>query len=472
MSSFSTPTFNIGGLASGLDTSSIISQLMSIEQQPKVRLQQKQVVEQARQSTLKDVQTRLKNLQLQVASLRDPGTWNDTQTVDSTDTTKVTATRTGGAAAGGYSLQIVSLARAAQMTQGTFATAASADDTLHVGVGSNAVDVAITAGDSLQAFADKINSTASTPVYASLLNGSLVLSGKQTGAANAISVTGGAVATDLGFTETQSAQNADFWLGTNHYTDRASNVVTDVMPGVSLTLRGTTGTGTTSVVVGSPGADTDAIKTKIQGFVDQYNSTVDFIKGKLDEDRVVKPTTDADRSKGVLRGDPGLESLLSSLRASVSDVFSGRASDTDQLTEAGLSTGATTGSGSLNQDSIAGKLTLDATKLTERLAGNFNDVKSLFTKATGSYDTEGLSQRLHRFLKPWLTGDGTNAPILTSRIDSSASLIADLTDQMASIDQRLSLRESALRQQFTTLETALSQLQSQGQWLSGQLASL
>ena len=60
MSSFHTPMFNIGGLASGLDTNSIIQQLMSIEQQPKVRLQQKQVVEQARQSTLKDVQTRLK----------------------------------------------------------------------------------------------------------------------------------------------------------------------------------------------------------------------------------------------------------------------------------------------------------------------------------------------------------------------------------------------------------------------------
>ena len=174
----------------------------------------------------------------------------------------------------------------------------------------------------------------------------------------------------------------------------------------------------------------------------------------------------------MLRGDPGLTSLLTSLRASVADVFSGRPSDTDQLSEAGVSTGATTGSGTLNQDSIAGKLTLDATKLTERLAANFDGVKSLFTSSTGSYDTEGLSQRLDRFLTPWLTGDGTNAPIMSSRIDASASLISDLTDQMASIDQRLSLREAALRQQFTSLETALSQIQSQGQWLSGQLAQL
>ena len=35
------------------------------------------------------------------------------------------------------------------------------------------------------------------------MNGKLVLSGKQTGAANSIAVTGGAAATDLGFAETQ-----------------------------------------------------------------------------------------------------------------------------------------------------------------------------------------------------------------------------------------------------------------------------
>ena len=43
---------------------------------------------------------------------------------------------------------------------------------------------------------------------------------------------------------------------------------------------------------------------------------------------------------------------------------------------------------------------------------------------------------------------------------------------MAAIDQRLSVREAALRQQFTALESALSQTQSQGAWLSAQLAQL
>ena len=481
MSTFGTPTFNIGGLASGLDTSSIISQLLTIEARPKVRLQQKQAVEQARQTVLKDVQTRLRNLSLQGAGLRDVAAWGDVQKVDTTDETKLTAKRVGGAAAGGYSLQIVSLARAGQLTQGNGGggspiTSAAQDGTLRIAVGAKTVDVEVAAGDSLQAIAEKINSASSTPVYASLLNGRLVLSGKETGAANTISVTsaGGAydLASELGFTETQAPANADFWIGTTHYTDRASNVITDVMAGVELTLRGTTGADTVSVTVGSPSPDTDAVKAKVQSFVDQYNSTIEFIRTKLNEDRVVGATTDADRAKGVLRGDPGLTSLLSSLRAAVSDVHTGRPDTFDQLSEVGLSTGAATGTAAVNADAVAGKLTLDATKLTEKLAAGFDDVKALFTSVTGSYDTEGLSQRLDRYLTPWLSGDGTNAPILSTRITAADDAISRLKDQMAAVDTRLALREKTLRAQFTALEAALAQNQAQGQWLSAQLAQL
>ena len=107
-----TPNFNVGGLASGLDTNTIVSQLMSIERQPQVRLAQRQTVEAARQQALRDVNTRVLNLQTAIAGLRDVGTWGDQQSVDSSDPTHVTATRTGGAAAGGYQIGITQLARA------------------------------------------------------------------------------------------------------------------------------------------------------------------------------------------------------------------------------------------------------------------------------------------------------------------------------------------------------------------------
>src|SRR3989304_5204913 len=143
----SSPLFNVGGLASGLDTNSIVDQLMAIERQPQTRLLQRQRVEEARQNGLRDVSTRLANLKSAAAALRDSTLWADVQTVESSDASRATATRTSGAAAGAYDLTITQLARAQQLTQGSAVTAAAAGDTLHLQVGSGTtVNVAIKAG--------------------------------------------------------------------------------------------------------------------------------------------------------------------------------------------------------------------------------------------------------------------------------------------------------------------------------------
>jgi flagellar hook-associated protein 2 len=475
VSSLFSPTVNFGGLASGLDTNTIVTQLMALESRPKTRLAQQKAVEQARQTTLTDIQTRLRNLSNAVAGLRDAGTWGDQQDVSSADPTKVAVRRTGGAAAGGYSVSVTALARAAQMTQGSSITSATSADTLRIAVGAKTVDVAITAGDTLATIADRINGTTDTPVFASVINNKLVLSGKATGMANAITVSDGDagngydLATALGFTQTQAAQNASFTVDGTAYTDRASNVITDVLPGLELTLKSST-TSAVGITVGQAGANTGAIADKVKAFVDQYNSTIEFIQAELDEKRVPNPQTQADREKGILRGDTGLSILLSRLRAAVSDVVTGRPGDVDQLSEVGITTGKSTGA--VDANAVAGKLTLDTTKLTEKLAAGFGDTKALFTNITGSYATEGLAQRFDRFIDPWLKGDGTNKSIMASRIAAAQDAQTAATARMADLDVRLALREKALRAQFTSMETALSQAQSQSSWLGSQLNSL
>lgn len=479
MSSLGIPTFNVGGLASGLDTTSIVQQLMALERRPRVRLEQRVQVEEARQTALKDVQTRLRNLLSKAQSLRDAGTWGDVQTVASSDATKVDVRRVGGAAAGGYSVQVVALARAGQLSQGGSATSATQSDTLRITVGTSSpttIDVDIAAGDSLQTIADKINGSSNTPVYASLVNGKLILSGKTTGSDATIAVsdgnTGNAfdLAADLAFTQTQAPQNADFWIDSTHYTDRSTNVVKDVLPGLEVTLKAATGGSSVGLTVSAPTADAASIETKVKEFVEQYNSTVDFVRSKLEEEKVRNPTTAADRAKGVLRGDGGLTQLLSRLRAAVSDVVTGRPAALDQIADVGVSTGASTGA--VDREAITGRLVIDTAKLAEKLSTSFADVKALFTNVTGSYATEGLSQRFERFLSPWLTGDGSSSPILSGRIDASRKEVSDLRDTMAELDRRLTLKEKQLRAQFTAMESALGSVQQQGQWLQGQLAAL
>jgi flagellar hook-associated protein 2 len=107
-----TSTINFGGLASGLDTNTIVDQLMAIERQPQTRLKLKQSQIDARKTALSDVASRLKNLRIAAQDLKSPTLWLDTQSVDVNDSTKVAATRTGGAGTGGYQVEIDTFASA------------------------------------------------------------------------------------------------------------------------------------------------------------------------------------------------------------------------------------------------------------------------------------------------------------------------------------------------------------------------
>ena len=471
---------SLGGLATGMDTEALITQLMTIERQPKVRIQQQSIVEDARKTALTDVQSRLKNLASAIATLSDAATWGDVQTVESSDSAKVTVSRSGGGAANATSLTVDRLASADQITQqnGAFTTASAADK-LTLAVGSKSITIDIAAGDDIDDIASNINGSSSTPVYATVLSGKLVLSGKTTGAAETITVSDGDtgngydLAADLFGTDPLTHKNANARLsldGGTSWIERSSNTIADVIAGVTVTLKATT-TDPVTVTVGEAKPDTASIEKKIKAFVDQYNSTVDFIRGRIEEKKVAKPESTSDRMKGVLAGDAGLTSLLTKLRQAVGDKITGNGTF-QNLSEVGLSTGKSTGASALDQGAVQGRLSLDTTKLTEKLTASFADVKALFTNGTGDYTTQGLQPRLDAFVDPWLQGDGTQGAILDARIGSSAAIIKSLSDREASIDIRLASREKAIRAQFTMLETALAKVKAQGGWISGQLASL
>jgi flagellar hook-associated protein 2 len=460
------PIQQITGLASGLDTNTIISELMSIERQPLVSLQQKQTIEKARQSDLQKIQTQLQALSSAIASLRDTSVWGNTQTVSASDPTKLSVTRTGFATTGAFTFNVTQLAKAAQWTQQSNLTAAKGNSTLTITVGSSSVNVAVLKNDSIDTIASKINATSGTPVYATTVNGKLVLSGLATGAANDISISStGSLKGDLSMQRTITPQDLTYTIDGGAVQTSPTDSVTNAMAGLNVQFLSL---GSSTVTVNAPAPDTTAIQNKIQSFVTTYNQTVDMIYQKLNEQKVVNPQSDADRVKGDLQGDPGLTSLLSQLRKAVGDVFSGQPVGANVLSEAGLSTGAAVGSGTLNQDALEGKLTLDAATLSTALATNFTAVKQMFSNVTGAYATEGLSQRLDGIVNPWTQTGG----LLDSRLKGEASTLKNIQDQQDALNVRLNLKQAALQQQFASLETALSQSQSEGSWLSSQIAGL
>src|SRR3954470_16026520 len=107
-------SLGMSGLASGVDTSSIVDQLMSIERsgQTKLKLRQKQV--QQRQTVLRDISSKLDALKNAAADLRSAGLWANAQTVDVSDPTRAAALRVGLAATGSYELSVERLASSEQ----------------------------------------------------------------------------------------------------------------------------------------------------------------------------------------------------------------------------------------------------------------------------------------------------------------------------------------------------------------------
>jgi flagellar hook-associated protein 2 len=456
----STPPLNITGLASGLDTNSIIQQLMAVESQPRQQLAVQQSLDQQTVSLLQGFQTQLQSLSSTVMALRSPALFTQTQTAESSDTTKVVASVTGGAGVGGYQLNVTQLANSAQRTFSF--TSPSSDDTVTI----DGHTYTAAAGSAIGDLVTAINSDSSGTVYAAATDsGTLVLSNRQTGNTGTsfiqLSDTTGSLVEQTALAK--QGQDAQFTVD-GVAGSASSNTVTNAIAGVTLTLKAlTTTSGPVTVTVGAPAVDPNAIKGALQSFVDTYNSTVDAIRAKLNEKTVPNASSLADRQKGLLFGDEQLTDLLSQMREAISTPILGLPSGMNCLGDLGISTGDATGT--VSQDALAGKLTLDTTKLNAALSSNPSGVHDLLL---GTASVTGWAQSFQTIVDGASGVGGT----LDARITGENSEIADLTASMADWDQRLALRQQALQQQFSALEAALSQSQSQGQWLSGQLASL
>jgi flagellar hook-associated protein 2 len=454
------PGIQLSGLASGLDTQSLISQLMAVEEAPRSSITHKQSQDNQKKTLLQDLQTKLQTLSSAAADLSSPVTWNPTQEIDSSDTTKITATQTAGAGPGSYTLAVTQLASSEQRTFAYNQAANTNGDQINITNTSTGASEPITvaAGASIDDVAGAINADTNSGVFAVNVNGSLVLASRTTGLVGGFTATGSTLTEDT--TKHRPAQQAEYSVDGTPQPPSDSNTLTAAIPGVSLTVKGTT-TGTT-VTVGNPGVDTGMITTKVKAFVDAYNDAMNTIRTDVSE----QPSS-SDPTKGSLYDDFALSGLEDAMRNSVGQMFSGIGNpDSMQLlAQAGVSTGATTGSGTFSQDSVDGKLTLDTTALTNALTSDPLSVQRLFGGATG---VNGFAQSFSTVIQPFSQAGG----IIDTELTNNDSDLKDLTDQLADFDQRMSDKQTYYQSMFTNLETSLSQLQGQSSSLASSLSGL
>lgn len=444
-----------------MDTEGVIAQLMQLEAQPGTRWAQQKKVSEAREAALRDILTRVKNLQTEASNLRSVTTWADTQTVESSDSTKVAATRVGGAAPGGYTISVTQLASGDQWSYKY--TPPAADTSFQITTSSGTQTVNLAAGQSLEEAVGVINANPDSKVYAVKVGDRLVLSSRDTGGTAAFTVTPVSATDALDDAQKlRTAQDAIYSLDGGVTTkNSASNVVKDGIAGIEFTLKAVIPPASpVSLTVSNPGTDQTAVKDKIKKFVEQYNSTIDLIRSKLTEQKVKDPKTDADRAKGVLYNDSMLNGLLSRLRSAVGTAFDTGDTNLDQLSEIGISTGTATGAAA-SADALAGKLVIDDAKLTAALSTSPLTVRKLLGGTTG---VEGIGSKLQDMLEAAVKTDGD----FDGRIKSADREQKRFDDQIAALDKRIEARAKILRARFAAMESAISRSQSTQSWLAGQ----
>ncbi len=148
------PTITFTGISSGIDTSSIVTELMQIESQPKVLLQQKQLVVNARTAAYQDIQTKLYTLKTAADDLRSLTLFNGTPYTSSSDTTRLTAAATSNASPGTYDVNVTRMAAAnVKQQQATSFTSsfgyAYAGNGAYAAAGTKITDLTDASGSSL-----------------------------------------------------------------------------------------------------------------------------------------------------------------------------------------------------------------------------------------------------------------------------------------------------------------------------------
>jgi flagellar hook-associated protein 2 len=432
----------VNGLGSSLDIETIIEEMMAVEKQPKTRLETRQGEVKAREAALQTVKTRLEAVEDATFALKQPGLWEEVQTISSSSTA-IAAELNGAAGSGGYQVEVSQLARAAQRTY-TFNESAEAQT---LTIGGQAIELG--PGAKIADAVAAINSNRETGVSAVAVGGKLVLSSRTTGATSTI------VAEGSGLTEEAAKAkvglNALFTIdGTAG--ESKSNVLGEAIPGVTLTIGAVT-TGPATINVGEPAANKASIAAAIKTFVSAYNSAVEFIEAKTSETSVREPKTQEEANKGVLFGDNSLTALLGQMRETLSE---------SGLAELGVTTGAPSANVTSESNSVKGLLTFEESKLTALLKENPTAATEAITGLNG-FVTK-LEPIVHQAVMP---GGG-----IAERISAATAEAAQMREQMTSLEERLALKEERLHSQFSAMETALAKSKSESEWLAGQLNGL
>jgi flagellar hook-associated protein 2 len=392
------------GLGSGLDVQGLVSQLMTVEQQPLDKLKAKEAAVQLKVSAYGTFRGSVSAFQQSLAGLENSSIYG-TNKGSVSDSSIATVSASATSDLGSHTLEVSTLAVAQRLKSGTFTnitdTVGTGTLTIDYGtydktantfsVNADRASQKITidaAHNTLAGVRDAINA-AKIGVSASIVNDGggnrLVVSSTSTGTVNSVRIsatdddgnnTDTAGLSQLAYdptaiagsgnnmTQVVAAADAKFTLDGLDIT-KSSNSISDVLTGTTLNLVKTN--------VGNPvdinvAQDTTGVKTAVDAFIKAYNDLNDSASKLGGYDASTK-------TAGTLQGEAALSGVMGQIRDGLNAMSSSVNGGFAALPQIGITFDR------------SGDLQVDAAKLQKALASNPAGVRGLFATGASSPDS-------------------------------------------------------------------------------------
>ena len=438
------------GFGSGLDVKQLVTDLSNASRDPKIqRMATLTQANQTRISALAQARSDLDGFADSLSQMVADGTLRSTPTVS--DDSVLSATSRAGLSADSFAATVVvnQLARAQTNYSGVVAdrTAAIGTGSMTLTVGGVAKTITVgTANNSLDGLASAINASGAG-VTASIIadeGGHRLIVKGPTGQVGAFTLTANAGAdpglaafsTGGGMAVGQSAANAEFTIDGVAFS-RASNIVDDVIPGMSLTLKKAAPGQGVDIGASRP---LEMIKQTVGDFVSVYN-------------QLKKSLTAASKLPGATMSLREIERELSSL---IHNVLSSHGT-INKLSDIGISS------------TREGLLSVDNAKLDKVLASDAGAVEALFNPRRDATHTEATDPGI-AFALDAIRDKAVGANGAIDRASKSLDAKKEtLTEQLEKIEERESAYKKRLEKQYGTLEARLAAFKATQTYLEQQI---
>lgn len=455
------------GIGSGLQVSEIVSAIVGAETAPYVSRSNAQQAKLTTDiSAVGALKSALESVTESIANLADATKFQNRKISGADSFVNISSSK--DAQLGSYSVKVDTLAQAHKLSSSAFTDSeAVGEGSLDFSSGDNDFTINVGATDTLSDLRDAINdSDDNDSVIATIITGDdgqhLVLTSKETGVANAITITATDVsdgnntnnvglsrlAYDPGLpvtnlTEVSEALDAKITIDGTLVVSSSTNEFVDVIDGVDITAKKMHDVDDDISQI-SFSADNSNIEAGLNSFVKSYNELQELSKtlGAASED-----------SAGALAGDSLLRGVMGKLRQELSKAFDAGNGNTLSLSELGVSSDQ------------YGVLTLDVDKLNEQITNDVDGIEQFFL---GTDTTDGFAASLKTLTDFYTESDG----IIQNRIDSRTNQLDRIEDDNIAFNRRMESLEARLYAQYNAMDLIVSGLNSTSSYLLAQLENM